>query len=273
MQLDEGAELSAEERDGAIVRGFIPLALRTCSTNYYGSRVPKQALYNALENVIAAAELLDGLKKLLFYGKPVQPGIWNALGVPSIAEVEAFSDVAPREFKNILHGVVGKITENGELAECLLKALRTGDLDTTNLKEECGDDLWYTALIFDAIDTSFPVEMLRVIDKLRKRFPDKYDDALAINRDHDAERIVLENDAPRYLPPSEETSAAVASLAGLYMAITAERLTAMLADDPEGTISDIRSIAASANTQRVPEREPDGNENGEAIAETEEGMK
>lgn len=267
----EPAEVSAEERDGAIVRGFIPLALRTCSPNYYGASIPKQAMYRALENVVAAAELLDGLKKLMFYNKPVQPGLWGALGVPAIAEVECFNPVAERQFIDIMHGVIGSLTEGGELAECLLKALQTGDLDTTNLKEECGDDLWYKALIFNAIDTSFPIEMLRVIDKLRKRFPDKYDNDLAINRDHDAERIVLENDIAHVdvSASSEETSAEVAALAAMYIRIDADRLMDMLHDDPAGTIRDIRAISASALTQRVPEVSPDGVENGEAIAATE----
>lgn len=245
---DEALELSAEERDGAIVREFIPLALRTCSPNYYGSKVPKEAMYVALRNVIAAAELLDGLKKLMFYGKPVQPGLWDVLGVPRIAEVEAFNDIAPRQFKNILHGVVGKITEAGEAAECLLKALVTGDLDTTNLKEEVGDGLWYDALILDALDSNFTLEMLRVIAKLRKRFPEKYGDDLAINRDHDAERVVLENDVARELP-GKQTSPEVSSLSARYWGMSLETFAELCASDIALVHANVVSIAASNVSQ------------------------
>ena len=244
-------EMSAAERDGEIVRGFVPLALRTCSPNFYGSRVPKLALKTALENVIAAAELLDGIKKLMFYGRPVKVGTFEVLGITDdMPHVDAFNDFLPEPMRDIMHGIIGIITEGGELAEVLHKALNDtrAELDVTNLHEELGDVLWYYAPIFKHTGSSFPAEMLRVVGKLRTRFPDKYADEHANNRDLSAERLTLEKE--HY--DSRETSGEVASLGGAYMDVTAEQLAEMLATDPENTINEIRSIAASVVSQSVP---------------------
>ena len=66
------------------------------------------------------------------------------------------------------------------------------DLDVVNVKEEAGDILWYLAILFDELDTTFEEEMDRVINKLRTRFPEKFTESDAFNRDLEQERNVLE---------------------------------------------------------------------------------
>jgi NTP pyrophosphatase (non-canonical NTP hydrolase) len=93
----------------------------------------------------------------------------------------------------ILHAAIGCVTESGELLDALKKQMYYGrELDLTNVKEEAGDLLWYLAILFDELETDFETECNRVINKLKARFPDKFTEGNAFNRDLDTERKVLE---------------------------------------------------------------------------------
>lgn len=94
----------------------------------------------------------------------------------------------------ILHAAVGCVTESGEMLDALKKNMFYGkELDVVNVKEEAGDLLWYLAILFDELGTSFEDEAERVINKLKTRFPDKFTEELAENRNLKQERKVLEN--------------------------------------------------------------------------------
>jgi len=94
----------------------------------------------------------------------------------------------------LLHSILGKMDEIGELAKELKAYLWYGKtLDHTNCKEELGDDLWYTALAMSALETDFDEVMQKNIQKLKTRYPDKFDTERAINRDIGKERDVLES--------------------------------------------------------------------------------
>lgn len=91
------------------------------------------------------------------------------------------------------HAITGLVTEAAEMADAIKKAKFYGkELDITNIKEESGDILWYLALLFDAIGTTFEIEQQRVINKLKVRYPDKFTKEEAVNRDLASEREVLE---------------------------------------------------------------------------------
>ena len=96
--------------------------------------------------------------------------------------------------QRILHAAIGCVTESGELLDALKKQIFYGrNLDLTNVKEEAGDLLWYLAILFDELDTDFETEMSRVIAKLKNRFPEKFTEDDAFNRDLATERSTLEN--------------------------------------------------------------------------------
>lgn len=98
-------------------------------------------------------------------------------------------NVSPR----LVHASMGFVTEAGEFQDALKKSLFYGKpLDVTNLKEELGDLLWYMAIAMDELGTDFDAEQDRVIRKLKARYPSKFDNALAENRDLVAERKILE---------------------------------------------------------------------------------
>lgn len=96
--------------------------------------------------------------------------------------------------QRVLHAAIGCVTESGEMLDALKKSIFYGKpLDVVNVKEEAGDLLWYLAILFDELDTDFETEMDRVINKLKTRFPDKFTEDNAFNRDLATERKVLEN--------------------------------------------------------------------------------
>ena len=93
----------------------------------------------------------------------------------------------------VLHAAIGLSTEVGELLDPIKKTIfYNKPLDVTNIKEESGDLLWYLAILYDAIGTDFETESTRVINKLKARFPEKYTDECAEDRDLELERDILE---------------------------------------------------------------------------------
>lgn len=93
----------------------------------------------------------------------------------------------------LVHGMIGACTETGELQDMIKKFLIYGKpFDRVNVLEECGDVLWYLAIALSACGFTMEECMQRNIEKLRKRFPDKFTQAQALVRDLDAERAVLE---------------------------------------------------------------------------------
>lgn len=67
-------------------------------------------------------------------------------------------------------------------------ALRT---ESKPVKEELGDILWYMAILMDVFGLTFEDCMEAVIAKLKKRFPEKFDEHQAVNRDLASERQAL----------------------------------------------------------------------------------
>ena len=97
----------------------------------------------------------------------------------------------------IEHGVDGIVTEAGELLDALKCVKFYGKpIDFVNLKEEVGDLMWYIAILCDACNFDLQEVCDINIAKLKARFPDKFTSKDALNRDTDAERVVLESTCP-----------------------------------------------------------------------------
>ena len=94
---------------------------------------------------------------------------------------------------DLLHGVLGLITEAAEIADVIKKQHAYGKpLDRVNLKEELGDVLWYIPLLCRALDTDMESVAEMNIAKLKLRYPDKFNTKDATTRDLVAERELLE---------------------------------------------------------------------------------
>lgn len=97
------------------------------------------------------------------------------------------------ELWRIQHGVIGIVTEAGELLDALKRYLYyKRQLDKTNLVEELGDVMWYVALVCNAIGVQLGDVMSKNIKKLRARYENKFSPEAAMERDLEKERKVLE---------------------------------------------------------------------------------
>jgi NTP pyrophosphatase (non-canonical NTP hydrolase) len=91
------------------------------------------------------------------------------------------------------HAMMGMVTEAAECMDIVKKTKIYGRaLDRVHLAEEAGDVMWYLAILSDELGISFEEMWEKNIAKLRVRFPEKYTDHHAVNRDLDSERKVLE---------------------------------------------------------------------------------
>ena len=98
-----------------------------------------------------------------------------------------------RDGEDLLHAAIGIATESGELLDTIKKYMFYGKpLDITNIKEEVGDLLWYIALLCHSQGWSFEEIMFLNIEKLKARYPDKFEEDKAIHRNLPLERLILE---------------------------------------------------------------------------------
>ena len=160
------------------MRDYVKQAVRTESPAFH--RIGAWPFETVLAQFVCAATDLDHVKKQVFYNKfPSMFQDGNALEVD-------------RRTQRLIHGILGIATEAGELVEALHKHLFQGEaLDEVNLFEELGDVEWYEAILCDEFGFDEDHIKERNIAKLRKRFPDKFSEELAVNRDVEGERNEL----------------------------------------------------------------------------------
>lgn len=163
-------------------------AARTMSDKFYGDLVSFKALAFIMSRAVTVSEGMDMVKKALFYGKVNVMLDDPDSKAPSVPD---FSSIHPK-FNDILHCAIGAFTEAGEQINALMKAIETGQLDTVNMCEEVGDTQWYSANMANALGTTLEKIQEANIAKLRKRFPDKFTEDQANNRDLFEERQTLE---------------------------------------------------------------------------------
>lgn len=92
----------------------------------------------------------------------------------------------------LLHGMIGIVTEAGELQDMVKKNLiYSKPLDVTNVMEECFDVMWYISLCLDAAGFTMEEAMERGIAKLKVRYPTGFTEEAAQTRKLDQERQAL----------------------------------------------------------------------------------
>lgn len=154
---------------------------------------------SVLEVAIAAGNMLDQMKKHAFYEKDydvdsivanfhqIVSGLDGIKG--SVAELESNEtnfEIDPR----IFHAIVGISTESTELLEAL--DINGTNIDAINLLEESFDIDWYQFILMSALGGNLENVWDKGIEKLKLRYPDKFTNKNATNRDLDAERTVLD---------------------------------------------------------------------------------
>jgi len=118
----------------------------------------------------------------------------NAIKTESVDFDKIKDRLSNKDTIRLLHAAMGASTEAGEFVDMLKKHIFYGkDIDFVNAKEEIGDVLWYAAIAADVLKETMNNIMTVNIKKLKKRYPDKFTENDAINRDTDEERTILEN--------------------------------------------------------------------------------
>lgn len=176
---------------------YIAEANATASNNFHGNLIPLQHLSDVLRNAVEALNELDKVKKALFYGRTFDlpekynsPSLHpNVFGVPVL-----IGNGDPKRGELIFHGIIGKATECGELLELVQECLFGNAVmfDETNAIEEVGDGFWYDAILLKQLDATFEQTQKLNIAKLRHRFPNRFTEFDANNRDLFGERQILE---------------------------------------------------------------------------------
>jgi NTP pyrophosphatase (non-canonical NTP hydrolase) len=111
-----------------------------------------------------------------------------------------------------VHAIFGLATEIGELTDSFKRTIFYGKhADRTNIAEEIGDAFWYLAILCDHVGVSFEQCMVANINKLRARYPNKFTEHDAVNRDLGNERAVLERHVPDDLQATEPRASSVAN--------------------------------------------------------------
>jgi NTP pyrophosphatase (non-canonical NTP hydrolase) len=92
-----------------------------------------------------------------------------------------------------LHMVLGMQTEAAEIADVYKKHIAyKKELDLVNVKEEIGDLMWYIANMCNMHGWDLREILDTNIAKLEARYPEKFTEEQAINRDLVTERQILE---------------------------------------------------------------------------------
>lgn len=175
----------------------------TSSSEVDAPHISSSYLGDMFATIYGMAEELDVVKKALAYGltrveakdflqhrvltEADPKGLVNEFGQDE--QGVFFAD----PYWHLVHGIIGCITESGELAIVAHKIIDGEEVDKVNVLEEVGDQLWYLNLILRAIGKTFDDAMAANIAKLTARNNGtKFNRETTINRDLEKEREVLE---------------------------------------------------------------------------------
>lgn len=85
----------------------------------------------------------------------------------------------------VLNACLGLSGEVGEFNDMIKKWIfHEKDLDIEHLKKECGDIMWYIAMMCHAFNWDLDEIMQMNIDKLKARYPEGFDIVKANNREN-----------------------------------------------------------------------------------------
>ena len=161
---------------------FVQLSQRTSAevTNEVKQRLLNEYcdLEDSLNAIASDAHELDRLKKHIFYGK------LTSLHADSKIDVIGQGKFKEPKMVKLLHGIVGIATEFGELWDIVARYLEGKDskLNKEHCKEEVGDILWYITEVVAALDVDLIDLMEENINKLKKRYPEKFTEEDAVER-------------------------------------------------------------------------------------------
>lgn len=185
------------EKEKNILEQYTEDATRTASCIEV-VEVHSVLLFHAKNAFILVADILDQIKKNVFYGKPYDIGkltdIVEALDSAQeslksiVVNLNATPKIAVKIDPDVFHGIIGIATESGELLELMHQNAE----QPNRIFDEIGDHAWYTAVLLKALKGDWYNILKANIAKLKARYPDKFTSDHAINRDVTNEKLVLD---------------------------------------------------------------------------------
>lgn len=157
------------------------------------------ALAYAIGMFIGSGNILDQIKKYVFYGKDIDQKKLkrNLEDINEFSKLFANKEDDDGRFElnmdeitindRLFHSIIGIATESTELME----AMKDGFPDKVNLLEEIGDSSWYSSIMIDELGGNWYEILERNIEKLRHRYPEKFSTEHAIRRDIKGEQTIL----------------------------------------------------------------------------------
>jgi hypothetical protein len=184
---DDGSPINEPEFD------YVSEAAQTLSLSFHGDKVGLGILSKSVDEAITALQKLDHIKKALFYGRDAHLEQKDqADSTAAIKSIVATSDLEEQEAINMVHAILGMATEAGELLEMMRDSYNGLGVDRPNIIEEVGDSKWYMAILAPIGRFLWGQDEKINIAKLRARFPERFTEYDANNRDLAAERKLLE---------------------------------------------------------------------------------
>lgn len=161
--------------------------------------LPAETAFVLALSLQAASDLgtqLDRLKRSIFYSQHQDmKDILAKLPDCKLEHPVVGTEITPEQ-KRLLHAALGLMTEAIEFAESVSAHIFDGKpFDAVHAKEEIGDIFWYSAIPVNMFKWTYGDIMFTNIAKLRARYPDKWTQEAALNRDLGAERQILEGGA------------------------------------------------------------------------------
>lgn len=144
---------------------------------------------------------MDAVKRALFYkDQSLEPRLKKAMAEMEdmYKAIAAFPEdaVIPTDKIDLLHAILGLQSESGELMNELINSiLEDRPVNTLNIREELGDTMWYTSLGIDSIQSTFGETGYYNIEKLKVRYPNKFNTFDAVNRNLEQEQTALSSNA------------------------------------------------------------------------------
>lgn len=182
------------------MQNYVELCQVTKSDQFHGELVPLGVLMRTLRELITQGNILDKVKKTLFYGRANDYAVVGNTSCKRIADGWRHRDgrtIAPQAAMHLIHCMIGVQNEATEIMEQLLIALETGSFDEAHFLEEIGDSQWYQAVGVDALGyKDFGTVQRMNIAKLQERYAGKFSEHAANVRDLGAERQTLEQGIP-----------------------------------------------------------------------------
>jgi NTP pyrophosphatase (non-canonical NTP hydrolase) len=108
---------------------------------------------------------------------------------------------------DVLHMIIGMQTEVAEIADVYKKHIAyKKPIDYVNIKEELGDAMWYIANLCNIHGWDLRDILATNIAKLEARYPEKFTEENALNRDLVIEREILEGSNLVFDPKNRTTT-------------------------------------------------------------------